>query len=213
MTNKLKLIIKPSNSEILINQSNLLLIESDQKEINKKDYTEPPESIFIVGMPRSGSTLLESILSMNTSVDDLGESNILEESFLDHKKSIQELTLSERYWQKIKNLKKQSNKTTNKLLYNYQFAGIIAKHIANAKIIHCYRNPLDNILSIYREHFAKGNQYSSSLVDCARVYLDQENTMTEYERQVEEYNRKVAEYQAWQAAQGSQAVDDTTTHE
>ena len=40
-----------------------------------------------------------------------------------------------------------------------------------------------------------------------------ENPMTEYERQVEEYNRKVAEYQAWQAAQGSQAVDDTTTHE
>ena len=40
-----------------------------------------------------------------------------------------------------------------------------------------------------------------------------ENTMTEYERQVEEYNRKVAEYQAWQAAQGSQAVDDTTSHE
>ena len=40
-----------------------------------------------------------------------------------------------------------------------------------------------------------------------------ENTMTEYERQVEEYNRKVAEYEAWQAAQGSQAVDDTTTHE
>ena len=40
-----------------------------------------------------------------------------------------------------------------------------------------------------------------------------ENTMTEYERQVEEYNRKLAEYQAWQAAQGSQAVDDTTSHE
>ena len=40
-----------------------------------------------------------------------------------------------------------------------------------------------------------------------------ENAMTEYERQVEEYNRKLAEYEAWQAAQGSQAIDDTTTHE
>ena len=50
----------------------------------------------------------------------------------------------------------------------------------NAKIIHCYRNPLDNILSIYRTHFARGNDYSSSLVDCTRVYLNQEEMMTEY---------------------------------
>ncbi len=180
LANNLKLNIKPTNADTLINKSKLLLIESNKKEINQKEHKSFSESIFIVGMPRSGSTLLESILSMNTSVDDLGESNILEESFLDHKKSIQELTLSERYWQKIKNLKKQSNKTTNKLLYNYQFAGIIAKHIASARIIHCYRNPLDNILSIYRAHFAQGNEYSSSLDDCARVYLDQEKIMTEY---------------------------------
>ena len=50
----------------------------------------------------------------------------------------------------------------------------------NAKIIHCYRNPLDNILSIYRAHFSIGNQYSSSLVGSANVYLDQEEIMTEY---------------------------------
>ena len=72
------------------------------------------------------------------------------------------------------------NITTNKWLYNYQYVGIIANYITNAKIIHCYRNPLDNILSIYRAHFANGNEYSSSLVDCTRVYLDQEEIMTQY---------------------------------
>ena len=56
-------------------------------------------------MPRSGSTLLESILSMNTVVGDLGESNILQESFLDYKRSNQKITLAERYWKKIKDLK------------------------------------------------------------------------------------------------------------
>jgi len=131
-------------------------------------------------MPRSGSTLLESILSMNTSVDDLGESDILEESFLDNRKDKQELNLAERYWKRIKNLKKLSNKITNKNLYNYLYAGIIAKKIPNAKIIHCCRNPLDNILSIYRAHFAKGNEYSSSLVDCANVYLNQKEIMSKY---------------------------------
>jgi hypothetical protein len=41
----------------------------------------------------------------------------------------------------------------------------------------------------------------------------EDNPMTEYERQVAEYNRQVAEYEAWQAAQGSQAVHHTTNHE
>ena len=59
-------------------------------------------------------------------------------------------------------------------------SGIIAKKIPNAKILHCYRNPLDNILSIYRAHFTKGNQYSSSLINCAKVYLDQEEIMSQY---------------------------------
>ena len=76
-----------------------------------------------------------------------------------------------------------SNGTTNKWLYNYQYAGIIAKAIPNAKIIHCFRNPLDNILSIYRANFSKGNQYSSSLEDCAKVLLNQESKMQIYKNQ------------------------------
>jgi hypothetical protein len=119
---------------------------------------------------------------MNISVDDLGEINILEESFLEQKKINKVLNLAEEYYKNIKDLKKKSNITTNKNLYNYQYTGIIAKRIPNAKIIHCFRNPLDNILSIYRAHFSKGNYYSSSLVDCARVYLDQEEQMTEYKK-------------------------------
>ena len=71
LANQLKLFLNPSNADSLINKSKVLLIESDKKEINQKEYTPLPESIFIVGMPRSGSTLLESILSMNTSVNDL----------------------------------------------------------------------------------------------------------------------------------------------
>ncbi len=179
LANQLKLSLNPSNSNILINRSKKLLVESIKQEINQKKHTESPESIFIVGMPRSGSTLLESILSMNNEVDDLGECDFLEKSYLDFKKSNQVLTIAERYWKKIKDYKKQSKRTTDKNLYNYLYAGIIAKQIPNAKIIHCYRNPLDNILSIYRAHF-KGNQYSSSLVDAAKVYLDQEEVMTEY---------------------------------
>ncbi|MDC3146985.1 tetratricopeptide repeat protein [Prochlorococcus sp. AH-716-I09] len=180
--NQLNLIIHPSNSDVLINKSKTLYIETIKQEINQKRYTKAQESIFIVGMPRSGSTLLESILSVNSDVYDLGESEILEESFKDSKKSNQGLNLAERYWEKINIHSKQTNKTTNKNLYNYSFTGIISTQIPNAKIIHCFRNPLDNILSIYRTNFAHGNEYSSSLIDCSRVYLNQDEVMTEYKK-------------------------------
>ena len=180
LANQLKLTLHPSNSNILIKRSKELFVESITQEINQKKHKGSPESIFIVGMPRSGSTLLESILSMNAGVDDLGECDFLKKSYIDYKKSNQVLTIAERYWKKIKDYKKQSNGTTNKNLYNYLYTGIISNQIPNAKIIHCFRNPLDNILSIYRAHFLSGNQYSSSLVDAAKVYLDQEDVMNKY---------------------------------
>ncbi len=179
LANHLKLHINPSHTDNLINKSKVLLIESDKKDNNQKEKANYPQSIFIVGMPRSGSTLLESILSMRNDVYDLGEINILEESFLECKKSQQEINLAELYWEKVNN-KTELKITTNKWLYNYQYAGIIASQIPNAKIIHSFRHPLDNILSIYRAHFAKGNQYSSSLVDSTNVYLDQDEIMNAY---------------------------------
>jgi len=180
LANELKLILNPSKPDILINKSKSLLVESKKTDINHKENKKYPQSIFIVGMPRSGSTLIESILSMNTSVHDLGEINILEESYEEQRKNSQESTLAELYWQKVNNKQEKWKITTNKWLYNYQYTGIIASQIPNVIIIHSFRNPLDNILSIYRAHFTRGNKYSSSLIDCAKVYLDQEKIMAEY---------------------------------
>ena len=181
LANQLKILIHPSNSGSLIKKSKLLLIESNKGKLNFKKYKNYPQSIFIVGMPRSGSTLTESIISMNSKVFDLGEINAFERSFKEWKKNEKGVDLFELYLQRI-NKKIKSNITTNKWLYNYQYAGIIASQIPSSKIIHCYRNPLDNILSIYRTNFHKDNEYSSSLVDCALVYLDQKRIMNKYKK-------------------------------
>ena len=185
LANELKLQSKPSRSEERIKKSKILLIETDNLEINKKEINKKkgisfPQSIFIVGMPRSGSTLLESILSMNSNVYDLGEINIFEESYLEHKQIDQESNLIDLYIKKLSGFTNKFNITTNKWLYNYQYTGIISSQIPEAKIIHCFRNPLDNILSIFRANFERGNEYSSSLVDCTKIYLDQEEIMTKY---------------------------------
>ena len=182
LANQIKLILHPSKADSLINKSKVLLIESDKQEINQKEYTESPKSIFIVGMPRSGSTLLESILSMNNNVYDLGEKNIFEMSFLNWKKPSQKSTLADLYFKGANTSSNKIRTITNKWLYNYQYTGIIATNIPESKIIHCFRNPLDNILSIYRANFARGNTFASSLVDCAKVYLDQEEVMTAYKK-------------------------------
>ena len=107
---------------------------------------------------------------------------------MEQKQIDQESHLIDIYFKKISGYTNKFKITTNKWLYNYQYAGIIASQIPEAKIIHCYRNPLDNILSIYRSNFESGNEYSSSLVDCTRIYLDQEEIMSKYKN---EFRRKI----------------------
>ena len=186
LANKLKLEIYPSDCAKFIDKSKELITLSNQTKIELSRFNSKKEHIFIVGMPRSGSTLLESIITMNPEVNDLGEDNIFEKAFLEWENNPQALersTLSQLYSREVDNIENESKISTNKWLYNYQYTGIISSQLANAKIIHCHRNPLDNILSIYRANFASGNKYSSSLVDSARVYLDQDQVMTEYKKQ------------------------------
>ena len=184
LANHLKILIRPSNSDSLIKKSRSLLIEKSKTNLNFKKEKKYPQSIFIVGMPRSGSTLTESIISMNSKVFALGEINALERSFKEWKKNKEKVDLIDLYLQRINKIK--SDITCNKWLYNYQYAGIISTQIPNSKIIHCFRNPLDNILSIYRANFPMGNEYTSSLVDCAHIYLDQKRVMNEYKKKYRE---------------------------
>ena len=131
-------------------------------------------------MPRSGTTLVESIISMNKKLKDLGEINILEKAYIKSRTFNQKMSLAELYMQELNQLLEEFSITTNKWLYNYQYSGIIANEIPNCRIVHCFRNPLDNILSINRANFENGNYYSSSLIDSTKVYLDQEHIMNIY---------------------------------
>ena len=160
--NNMKLKIKKSDANWLINKTNELNLITNNFKKNFQDSSKAPISIFIVGLPRCGSTLVESIISLNSQVKDLGEVNFFEEAFKECRKSNQDQLIFEVYRKKINFLNNKNTITTNKWLYNYQYSGIIANSIPNAKIIHCYRNPLDNILSIYRAHLGVGNTFSSS---------------------------------------------------
>ena len=132
--------------------------------------------IFIVGMPRSGSTLLENILSLNSKVIDMGEVNFLEESI----KEIKDIKfVYDLYQKKVTNQFKSSQIYTDKNLFNYMYCSIISNYFPKAKIINCVRNPLDNILSIYKANFLN-QPFSFSLRDISKLYIHYFETMEEY---------------------------------
>ena len=182
LANNIKLKLRPSKVDFYINRS-IKLYKTPNKLIEKKiGSTFHNQHIFVVGMPRSGSTLLENILSMNNKVFDLGEINILEETFIEQNHKKNKLDFDALYTNKCKIPNKQFTITTNKWLFNYQLIGIIINNIRNYKIIHCHRNPLDNILSMHRAHFAKGNEFASSIIDSTRVYIDHEKIISKYNK-------------------------------
>jgi len=178
----------PSETEKLIEEIQSFKNYTRHQRL-KPDSAINHKYIFIVGMPRSGSTLLESILSLNRTFKDLGESRAMGMAishFLskDPQKESGQTSLEELYKQNIKfNAAEKITHTIDKQLYNFKYAGIIALHLPGSKIIHCKRHPLDNILSISRSNLTHGNSYSSNLVDSARVLIEQERVMRYYQQE------------------------------
>ncbi len=181
LANEEKLKIQPSDIKRKLNTGQYyrnLKIDQNLKFDKVKDTNR---YLFIVGMPRSGSTLLESILSLNPEVKDLGEVSFLEESLQKTEDLIEVKTL---YSEKVRLVNSEKKIFTDKNLFNFLYCPIIYNLFPNAKIIHCIRNPLDNILSIYRTNFLN-QSFSSSLRDITDLYLYQMKLMHEYKSKFE----------------------------
>ena len=131
-------------------------------------------------MPRSGSTLVESIISLNDDVFDLGESEALPISYTKWIKNKEDFSLFELYKKEIKADLISCQTITDKNLFNYAYLPLILGKIKGSRIIYTYRNPLDNILSMYRANFRDGYSYSSSLIDITRVLINEKKLMQKY---------------------------------
>ena len=177
-----KLIAMPSNAEALVEA--ISACNSREFPVEHVEDTCGQGRIFIVGMPRSGSTLLETILSSGTSIKDLGETRALaraiEEKARQSARDSKTESVDNLYTRHLDDLGEDTSDciySIDKQLYNFMHTGIIARHMPSAKIIHCQRNPMDNILSMYRSNLTAGNNFTSDLKDAANVLIVQENTM------------------------------------
>ena len=143
--------------------------------------------IFIVGMPRSGTTLTEQIISSHPDVFGAGELPHISE--LDSKfglvtaKNAREM--GEYYVKQIKkrDTTKKAKYITDKMPGNFARIGEIVSILPNAKIIHTRRNPIDNCLSCYKQNFARGQYWSYNLEELAEYYKLYEDLMA-YWREV-----------------------------
>jgi len=152
------------------------------------DQTELP--VFIIGSPRSGTTLIEQIISSHRFVYGAGELTYIKDQLkhisvalgsgtgipdgVTQLKQKDVFYYSKEYIEKIKNLCDQKNiiKITDKMPSNYLFIGYILSILPNAKIIHCKRNPLDTCLSIYFQLFHSRHEYSFDLENLGNWYKD-----------------------------------------
>lgn len=145
--------------------------------------------IFIVGMPRSGTTLTEQILAGHSRVSGGGEMTFMEDAIESagaraglrypdtapqwKKKDIREIAAQ--YLATSKQMGADTPRLTDKMPENFHFLGAIKLAFPNAKIIHCRRNPVDGCLANYRIMFAEGHHYcysQDSLVAYYRAYQE-----------------------------------------
>ena len=155
------------------------------KEVFKKfegSGSSDASPIFIVGMPRSGTTLVEQIISSHHSVFGADELNFipeLEKKSNDLKNFTHEnfKEIGKEYVKKIKIISNNSQTITDKLPLNFMWIGFIKLILPNSTIIHVKRNSFDNCFSIYKNHFASNVNFAYDLNEIKSYYNLYQNLM------------------------------------
>lgn len=139
--------------------------------------------IFVLGMPRSGTTLTETILASHPMVYGAGELNDIlaianqpGDGSLNYPLNLQGVTqtelklMGERYVQDLQARSPESPRITDKMPANFNCVGLIHLMLPNAKIVHVRRNPVDTCVSCYTRLFNKSQYQSYDLEEIGRYY-------------------------------------------
>ena len=152
--------------------------------------------ILIIGMPRSGTTLVEDIMARHSKVGAAGEVSFWREadnnvfgSKLDFDKNVFQLTkdtvggIADNYVKKLKSHAHGDESyeyITDKMPHNFLWLGLIAGLFPDMPIIHCKRDPMDNCLSIYFQYFEAEHAYAYELKNLGFHYKQYERLMAHW---------------------------------
>jgi len=155
--------------------------------------------ILIVGMPRSGTTLMEQVVSSHPLVCGAGELRYFSQAAHRLPRMMKTRTpypecvakiakphvdaVAEGYLTLLDTFSKETRHVTDKMPGNFLNLGLIATTFPDVRVIHCRRNPYDTCLSILFQKFTGDHPYSNDLEDLGRYYLEYERVMAHW-RQV-----------------------------
>jgi hypothetical protein len=143
--------------------------------------------IFIVGLPRTGTTLTERIISSHSQVESVGETQFLQ-MVLRRESGVESIenmnpdmieavakkdmgTIASGYLDSVSYRLGDEPMFVDKLPFNFLYLGMIAKAWPNARIIHLGRNPMDACFSIYKQVFTWAYKFSYSLDGLGQYYV------------------------------------------
>lgn len=145
--------------------------------------------LFIVGMPRSGTSLLEQILASHPQTFGAGELHFWTDMMKRYKKEshtaqYDEAMLRETAAACLANLDRHSQaarRVVDKMPGNFHSIGFIHACFPNARILHAIRNPVDTCLSIYFQNFKQAHDYANDLDDLVHYYGEYRRLMAHWQ--------------------------------
>jgi tetratricopeptide (TPR) repeat protein len=150
---------------------------------NAHPATERSSPIFVIGLPRSGTTLVDRIISSHSQVQSMGEINDFaltlnrvgqtsdRQQLLQRCAAIDPDRLGTEYLRSVASYGSDAPFFIDKTPTNFLYVGLIAKALPGATIIHVKRHPVDSCLSMYRALFRVGYPFSYDLGDLAEYYI------------------------------------------
>ena len=179
--NNLNATIYPSDYQTTVDNINKYSrIWPNTRFISSNDINYNPAPIFIVGLPRSGKTIVESILTCNQSLIPVGESEVFSDAidiFLSEKNT---KSLHELYINKLGLNSTNASYVSNTNPINYIYSGLILTHLKESRIIYCYRNILDNIYELYSKNLSEKYTFKNSILESIKISFKIKSLMNSY---------------------------------
>ena len=176
-------------------EANIALLDRARLTAGARAHNADPAPVFIVGMPRSGTTLCEQILAAHAQVHGAGEQVALGRTFAalsgghDTAAAVRRIAgldagtldaAAARYLAELHALAPDKTRIVDKMPGNYLYLGLVGLLLPGARIIHCVRDPRDIGLSIFTFRFHGHHGYAHDLADLGWTIAQQDRLMAHW---------------------------------
>lgn len=171
--------------------SRIIALHSAEFFADRRDFGAASDlPVLIVGMPRSGTTLVEQILASHPNVAGGGElpylgriataANLPYADFMADLDRAGSRRLGDLYLDHLRAISATAARITDKMPDNFLLLGMATVILPGARVIHCLRDPLDTCLSCYFQHFTRGHEFANDLASLGAYHREYRRLMAHW---------------------------------